>query len=69
MGRNKTVERKNMANKDDNKIYKVVVNPEGKYSTQPVDEKTPPGWKDEGKTGTLVDCIDYIEEVWTETMR
>lgn len=50
----------------DNQRYKVVINHEEQYSIWPVDQTNPPGWKDVGKTGSKAQCIDYIEEVWTD---
>ena len=47
-------------------IYKVVINHEEQYSIWPVDRENPMGWKDVGKEGTRKECLDYIEEVWTD---
>ncbi|MEM8808439.1 MAG: MbtH family NRPS accessory protein [Cyanobacteria bacterium P01_G01_bin.38] len=47
-------------------VYKVVLNYEEQYSIWPADRETPPGWNDAGKDGTKQDCLDYIEEVWTD---
>ena len=46
--------------------YKVVINHEEQYSIWPADRENPLGWKDTGTTGTNQDCLDYIEEVWTD---
>ncbi len=51
---------------EDTTIYKVVINHEEQYSIWPVDRENPRGWKDVGKTGTRQECLDYIEEVWTD---
>lgn len=51
---------------DDKRIYSVVINHEEQYSIWPVDRETPLGWKDVGKSGTKQECLDYIEEVWTD---
>ena len=32
----------------------------------PADRENALGWKDVGKTGTKQECLDYIEEVWTD---
>lgn len=48
------------------KIYKVVKNVEGEYSTMPADRETPLGWTDTGMSGTLDECTDYVGEVWTD---
>jgi MbtH protein len=51
---------------DSDRIYSVVVNHEEQYSIWPEDRETPPGWKAVGKTGTKEQCLEYIEEVWTD---
>jgi len=45
--------------------YKVI-NHEEQYSIWPADRELPLGWKDAGKVGREADCLDYIEEVWTD---
>jgi MbtH protein len=52
--------------REDNTIYKVVVNDEEMYSIWPADRANPLGWKDVGKSGTKQECLAYIEEVWTD---
>ena len=52
--------------KDDNMIYKVVVNHEEQYSIWPAHRENPLGWKDGGKTGLKAECLAYIGEVWTD---
>ncbi len=51
---------------DDNGRYKVVINHEEQYSIWPADRENPLGWNDVGKSGTKQECLDYIEEVWTD---
>ncbi len=51
---------------DENTTFNVVVNHEEQYSIWPVDRELPLGWKAAGKTGTKQECLDYIEEVWTD---
>ncbi len=51
---------------DDDRIYAVVINHEEQYSIWPEDREIPKGWKAVGKTGTKQECLDYIEEVWTD---
>jgi MbtH protein len=46
--------------------YKVVVNNEKQYSIWLAERENPLGWTDTGKTGTKVDCLAYIKEVWTD---
>ncbi len=52
--------------RDDNTIYKVVVNHEEQYSIWPEDREIPLGWKDVGKRGAKDECLAYIKEVWTD---
>jgi MbtH protein len=47
-------------------LYRVVVNHEEQYSIWPAERETPAGWQEVGKTGTKQECLDYIEEVWTD---
>ena len=56
-----------MAFDDDESRYMVVVNHEEQYSIWPEDNGQPPtGWRTVGKSGTKKECLDYIEEVWTD---
>jgi MbtH protein len=52
--------------KEDNTIYKVVVNHEEQYSIWPADRENALGWSDAGKTGLKQECLAYIKEVWTD---
>ena len=52
--------------KEDNTIYKVVVNHEEQYSIWPADRENALGWKDVGKSGLKEECLAYIKEVWTD---
>ncbi len=51
---------------DDDRTYKVVINHEEQYSIWPAERENPRGWKDAGFEGTKKECLDYIEEVWTD---
>ncbi len=51
---------------DDKTIYRVVINHEEQYSIWPADRELPLGWNDAGKSGTKQECLDHIEEVWTD---
>jgi MbtH protein len=55
-----------MAWDDENTIFEVVVNHEEQYSIWPADREIPLGWNTVGKLGTKQECLDYIEEVWTD---
>jgi MbtH protein len=50
----------------DERIYTVVMNHEEQYSIWPADRECPLGWQSVGKTGTKSECLDYIEQVWTD---
>ena len=52
--------------REDNTIYKVVVNHEEQYSIWPVHRENPLGWNDGGKEGTKAECLAYIKDVWTD---
>lgn len=51
---------------EDEIIYKVLVNHEEQYSIWPEVRENPLGWKDAGKTGTKKECLEYIEQTWTD---
>lgn len=52
--------------RDDNIIYKAVVNHEQQYSVWPADRENPLGWKDAGKSGSEEECLAFIKKVWTD---
>jgi MbtH protein len=52
--------------REDNTVYKVVVNQEEQYSIWPADRENPLGWRDAGMQGTKADSLAYIEQVWTD---
>lgn len=52
--------------REDNTIYKVVLNHEEQYSIWPADRENALGWRDEGTTGTKQECLARIKEVWTD---
>ena len=51
---------------EENTEYKVVINHEEQYSIWPIGRALPLGWKSAGKEGSKQECLDYIEEVWTD---
>jgi MbtH protein len=51
---------------EDTRTYKVVINHEEQYSIWPDDRENPAGWRDAGKSGLKVECLDYIQNVWTD---
>jgi MbtH protein len=52
--------------REDNTIYKVVVNHEEQYSIWPADRENALGWRDASKSGTKEECLAYIKDVWTD---
>ena len=52
--------------REDKTIYKVVLNHEEQYSIWPAHREKPAGWRSAGKTGAKAECLQYIEEVWTD---
>ena len=56
----------NWEDREDNTIYKVVVNHEEQYSIWPAHRELPLGWNDVGKSGPKDECLAYIKEVWTD---
>jgi MbtH protein len=52
--------------REDNTIYKVVVNHEEQYSIWPAQRENPLGWKDVGKIESKAKCLAYVKEVWTD---
>jgi MbtH protein len=51
---------------EDKAIYKVVINHEEQYSIWPIERDSPLGWKEVAKTGSKIECLAYINEVWTD---
>jgi MbtH protein len=50
----------------ENTIFRVVVNHEEQYSIWPDYKDLPNGWREVGKTGSKQECLQYIDEVWTD---
>lgn len=46
--------------------FTVVINHEEQYSIWPDGRDLPGGWRAAGKSGTERECLDYIDEVWTD---
>jgi MbtH protein len=46
--------------------YEVVINHEEQYSIWQTGKEIPGGWRTVNKSGTKEECLDYIEEVWTD---
>jgi MbtH protein len=47
-------------------MFKVVLNHVEQYSIWPFDREVPLGWREAGKSGLKQDCLDYINETWTD---
>jgi MbtH protein len=46
--------------------YAVVVNDEEQYSIWPVGRDVPAGWTATGTEGVKADCLEHINQVWTD---
>ncbi|MGP3963944.1 MbtH family protein [Nonomuraea sp. 3N208] len=46
--------------------HQVVVNDEDQYSLLPLDRQPPDGWRATGFTGGRQECLDHIDEIWTD---
>lgn len=55
-----------MEENTDSTIYKVVINHEEQYSIWPAYRENPLGWNDAGKSGAKRECLEYIDQVWTD---
>ncbi len=47
-------------------VFNVVINHEEQYSIWPDYKEIPNGWRATGKSGKKQECLDYINEVWTD---
>ena len=46
--------------------YLVLVNDEGQHSLWPAHLATPPGWRQAFGAAARQDCLDYVDEHWTD---
>lgn len=46
--------------------FKVIVDTQAKYSVWPEDLDPPLGWSETEASGSLMACLTYISEVWSE---
>ena len=51
---------------EDTRDYFVVVNHEEQYSIWLADKDVPAGWRVVGDRRPRAECLDYIEEAWTD---
>ncbi|BCD88450.1 MbtH family protein [Pseudomonas solani] len=50
----------------DDVIFQVVINQEEQYSIWPDYKAIPAGWRAAGKSGLKKDCLEFIEQNWTD---
>ncbi|MBI3688912.1 MAG: MbtH family protein [Actinobacteria bacterium] len=50
----------------DDAAHRVVVNDEEQYSIWPTHLPDVPGWHGTGFVGSQQECLDHIEEIWTD---
>lgn len=57
-----------MANpfEDETAVYRVLVNDENQYSLWPEFADVPAGWYVVLETGSRAECLDFINEQWTD---
>jgi MbtH protein len=55
-----------MSWEDENQRFVVVMNHEEQYSIWFEEREIPAGWMTVGKSGTKQECLEYIENVWTD---
>lgn len=51
---------------DADTTFQVVVNDQDQYSIWFADRDLPTGWTADGTTGTKQECLQHIEQVWTD---
>lgn len=51
---------------DETLIYKVVISEEAHYSVWPAYKANAAGWNDAGKQGSKVECLNYINDIWSD---
>ncbi len=51
---------------EDTRTYTVLVNDEEQYSLWLAELRIPAGWRAVGKAGTKQECLDYVNELWTD---
>ncbi|CCE07027.1 MbtH-like protein [Bradyrhizobium sp. STM 3843] len=55
-----------MQSESSEEIYLVVINGEEQYSIWSAEKAVPAGWREVGKRGPKAECLQYIEDVWTD---
>lgn len=55
-----------VAEEDDDRLYIVLINHEEQYSLWPSDISIPDGWSQVGEARSKSDCLQFVDEVWTD---
>ena len=55
-----------LGDEEDARTYDVVMNHEEQYSIWLADRVIPAGWVAVGKRGRKAECLQYIDQVWTD---
>lgn len=55
-----------MSFENDERPFHVVVNDEEQYSVWPAGRTMPAGWRTVGEPASRQECLDRIEQVWTD---
>jgi len=55
-----------MSDDEDTREYAVVINHEEQYSIWPAGRDLPNGWTEVGFRGLKRECLEHIEQVWTD---
>ncbi|MFI9450700.1 MbtH family protein [Amycolatopsis sp. NPDC052450] len=50
----------------DENTYQVLINDEEQYSLWPSEKEIPEGWRATGHRGSRQECMDHVDEVWTD---
>lgn len=56
----------NTEDKDDMRLYKVVINHEEQYSIWLADRDVPSGWRETEQCGSKGECLAYIGQAWSD---
>lgn len=51
---------------DDDARYQVLVNDEDQYSLWLANHDVPAGWRSVGVSGSKQECMDYVDQTWTD---
>jgi len=51
---------------ENTQLYNVVINDEQQYSIWLADRENALGWTNEGKSGSKLECLAHIEDVWID---